>query len=221
MRLEILNLYLDGLLGLTEDPLKARLPLIEEALSAQSFLELLQEWVWVNNLNEKSCLVLKVWFSLSYRELGEIFGLTPREMNQLLRNLRVSALPPYRPAAQEDEAGISCFMVEQHLSPWLDGEIEDLRVMEAISAHTIRCLECASRLNQFRELQASILKQRFRQPPILQEEWVAAVGHLYIERRRQVLKFVFFLVLFLSVLAILAWFILSKPEKIPNIYEIN
>lgn len=201
--------------------LQSRMALIEEALGGDSLLEILQEWMWVNNIDEAWLLSLKTWFQLSYADLAKLFRLSRREIAQKLRNQRMNLVSVRRASGDEDVHGISCFMVEQHLSSWLDGEIEEMRVMSSIFAHLEKCHECRERLEEFRNLQAKVLSLRKSYAPISQEEWIDSVNQLKIERQRSLQKLIFFGILMILALSILTWFILSKPEKIPNIYEIS
>ncbi|MDB5036539.1 MAG: hypothetical protein JWQ35_67 [Bacteriovoracaceae bacterium] len=216
----ILNTYLDGFLSLASDKEASRLLLIDESLSAESLLDLLRQWVWLQDLDQASCLKLKLWFQLSYSDLSLMFGVSRREVNQWLRNQRVLLLPTYRPTPNLAE-GLSCFMVEQHLSPWLDGELDDLKRARGIHSHLGNCRNCQQRLESYRELQSLILLSRNHEPEIREDEWESSIQKLRSERKKQVSRVFISLAVILAISSLLAWAIFSKPEKMPNVYEIQ
>ena len=215
-----LNLYLEGLLSLSSDKSTARLILIREALSAASLVELLQEWVWIQGLDHTSALKLKIWFQLSYRELSEVFNCSIREVVQLLRNQRLQLLPVYRPE-KAAQGVMSCFMVEQYLSVWMDCEISERKTIEDITDHLKACSSCHDRLIQFRNLQSLILNSRGEASEIDEMEWNEALRYFQSENRKRLWKITVFGMVVLAVSLLLAWAIFAKPEKMPNVYEIQ
>ncbi|MBN8555027.1 MAG: hypothetical protein J0L93_06240 [Deltaproteobacteria bacterium] len=228
MKIESLNLYLDGLLGLCSDPESNRAPLIEEAAATADICELLQDWLWLLDLDEKSCLQIRVWFGLSYRQLGKVLHLSSREVAQLIKSQRAQMLSTY-PAislatskVQEDEkiAGLSCFMVEQHLSAWSDSELIDPKIQESIQTHLRACALCTQRLQEYRQLQADILKKRPSFEAVTEKESQKVLKIASRRKRDRILRFAYWIFIILTVLTFLAWVIWSKPEKMPNIYEI-
>jgi hypothetical protein len=215
-----LNVYLSSFLSLAKDQNVARLILIREAISADSLRELIQEWAWIQDLDQNSALKLKLWFQLTYTELAEVFGITAREVSQLIRNQRVAMLPNYRPEGGTS-GEFSCFMLEQHLSPWMDGEVRDTKTIESIFSHTQKCFECRKRLEGFRNLQSSLLDSRIQTEEIAEAEWSEALRILQRERASQRNRIVLIGISLILLSLFIAWAIFSKPDKMPNIYEIT
>jgi hypothetical protein len=212
--------YLNGFLSLASDKNAGRLFLIRESLSADSMIELLQEWAWLNEIGMNSALKLRLWFQLSYRELAEIFGVSVREMNQILRNQRASLLSPYRPESTQT-GEFSCFMVEQHLGTWIDGEVEETKTLSLIARHLQECEKCTQRLQEYRDLNSKILSERNHELEISEEEWESAIRYLRRARRTQLIRILLVAFIVVVISALIAWAIFSKPDKMPNIYEIT
>jgi len=229
MNCDQVNFYIEGLLSLVDSPEDSSIgglrgQLIEEAAYSKDILELLRQWLAVNDLGADAALKVRVWFALSYQQLGQVFGIKPRELAQVLRTQRTLYLPTYPPVSKalesQEISGVSCFMVEQHLSQWIDSEITDVRMIQAVRAHIDDCLHCESRLEAYRDLQKKILLQRKSWPALSDLEWETA---LQAERQRHT-KFVRTLILYgvaiLIVAGVVIVFFASRPDKMPNIYEL-
>ena len=225
MQRETLNLYLDALWTLTEDKGTAdRHLLIEEAIEAESLLSLLSEWAAIQDLNEASALKMKVWFGLSYTQLSELWDLPYRQIVQMIRSQRAALLPTYPPTHRAQEAtqidGLSCFMVEQNLSSWLDGEC-DLQMVENLWAHIHHCADCEHRLTFYRDLQTVILAERSKAKSVSEDEWNDARLRLRRESLQRKVRGVLIAVIVAVICLLLGLVIWTKPEKMPNIYEIE
>lgn len=224
MDLHSINCFRNGLLGLAPYGTAQRKLLIEEGAAAANLMELLEEWIWTYNIRESEVLKLKVWLGLSTADLAEVFRRSHRDISQLLRNQRAAYLPTY-PApdrAQETSQvlGLSCFMVEQYLSAWIDQELIEVKVGETLMGHCHACEPCRTRLQMYRDLQETILKERPSYPPIEPNEWSEALAELRQAEKRQIRRIISFLVAVVLLASVLAWVFLSKPEKIPNVYEL-
>lgn len=217
-----INLRLDGILGLEPISQDLRDELIREASESESFDEFLRDWLIVREFEKGQILFVKIWIGLSYDHLASIFDIPLKEVVQMLRMARIARLPPYR--VGETEAYVSsdwsCFLVEQHLSPWIDGELESPQHVEKMLLHLSTCDWCRKRLDQYRTLQTEILDQRPRLLPISESEWSLTLQKWAIEKRR--LRTRIALVGLLICLGTIMLVILAstRPEKIPNVYEI-
>lgn len=226
MNRDELNIYIDAYLGLSSDPKAARRTLIEEASGVETPLELIRRWILLQSVGVDQILELKSWFGLSYSDLGEILHVSAKEVGQLLRKQRAALLPAYPSpgSLQEgDEAafgGISCFMVEQHMSAWVDGELQDIPILRSLKVHLASCEACTARLEAYRELQASILKQRAPQASISQKEWDETLEAALRRFRIFLGRTVGVVILVIVVGTLGVWALRSKSEKMPNIYEI-
>jgi hypothetical protein len=219
-----LNLYLDGLMSLSQErEASGRFLLIEEALMNSSLAELLQDWIVLNGQDLGSALRVKLWFSLSYQEMAVIFVLSAKEMAQQIRNQRILRLPAYRPETTDIPLGsdISCFMVEQQMSAWVDCELEDGRTMAQLQRHFELCPLCRGRLELYRRLHSEILGERENFPPISIKEWDDAVEWLRRAKVRRYLHLGTVVTVILVAVVIMSWVLGSKPEKMPNVYEIQ
>jgi hypothetical protein len=222
---DAVNAHIDGFLSLVDDTEKTRFLLVEEARSALSVWELLRDWLWMNNLGLDSALKVKVWFALSYDQMGHVFAMQASEILQTLRSQRSQRLSSYPSltdsGVSEKVAGISCFMIEQHLSAWIDGEIENTNLLQSLKAHLGKCKACTARLKKYRELQSEILKERHKISPISDKVWVEIRSQVRARNRKRIIKISAVVVTIGIVCGILAWVIWTKPEKMPNIYEIQ
>ena len=198
--------------------------LIEEAFEAKNLEELISDWLWTGSYDHQSALELRTWFQLNYQELGSIYELNPREIAQILRNLRAQRLQS--PELIENEAaldatGLSCFMVEQHLSSWIDEEVSDLRSLQNMEQHLAYCEKCHQRLSAYRELHSTILQQRKHFEPVTPEEWEETIEAYFTRRRRFVLRSLLYIGALLAIVGVLSWAIWFQQERMPNVYEIN
>jgi len=224
--LATLNLYLDGFLSLprkVDDSLDLqRKTLIEEAAFSENLLDLLEEWLWLYEMGADRALRLKLWFRLSDRQLAELFHLGSLDISQVLRNERSALLPHYHPSDQSGApVGFSCFMVDQHLSTWIDSEISDLRTLAVMDEHLGKCPDCHSRLQAHRKLHAEILQQKLSFRAVDEDEWLSTLNAYRSRVRRRWSRLFVYMIVFASVLGSFGWFLWSKPEKMPNIYEIR
>ncbi len=219
------NIYMDGFLGLVPDPEQSRIFLVEEAHESEDLLELLTSWIWLHDLDFAHALKLKLWFGLTYRQLAKVFRVTPREMAQIIRVQKTALLSPYPPQhlAQETNQieGLSCFMVEQHLGAWLDGEIGEPQMLTSMKKHLTQCEPCLSRLQEYRHLHTKILAAKPRLNPLTEEEWNETLRLQTRKRLGRWVKMSLIGVLILIIGFSFAWILWSKPEKMPNIYEIE
>lgn len=223
---ESLNLHLNSLLSLSREPEQAREILLEMAYEHDSWEEFIAEWLLSQGCGEEQLLEIKVLLGASYERLARIFGLHYREVAQLLRTQRSQRLGAYPKRGQEawpsreGPGGLSCFMVEQYLSPWIDGEWESLGVLASIRDHLNRCPSCYKRLQQYRHLQAELLAERMQFPRVSEEEWVA----MHLQRKQKRRRRWGFSLLALIGLALLVlfiqWILQKQPERMPNIYEL-
>jgi len=232
MDLETLNLYLDGLLSLVlehkaefqERDLRALL--IEESAQALSFSDLVYEWLSLHSLSEEEALKMKIWFALPYKDLAEILSISTREVGQLLRTQR-SLLLPNRVLRDEQQqsppqiGGLSCFMIEQHLSVWIDGEIQDATTEESLRGHLKQCRECRGRLEEYRTLQEKLLSQRQSFPSIAEEEWSNVLRMAKVRRRQRIAKSSAYFLVVCVLCFLIVWVFWSKAAKTPNIYDIQ
>jgi len=226
VRVEDLNAYWDGLLALGrgfKSPEEARLQLIEEASSSDSLEGLIQQWVLVNDLGQPQLLQLKIWLQLSYAQLAEIFRCSPREIAQWLKAQRSLLLPAYpssREQSSEPIEGLSCFMVEQYLSQWIDSEVVDVRVIQSMKQHLSLCSDCRARLDVYRELQGRILHSRPRSPAPSENEWNQTIRLVHRKEKRLLIRIVVYVIVVLALAAAgILWLVLA-PEKSPNIFEL-
>lgn len=224
MEREELNIYIDGLLSLSEAPDEARSQLIELAFFHDDWPTFLAEWLWLNHKAIDVAWKLKSWFAWSYSELAEVFALDFREFGRTLRSQRLERLGPY-PSASQDElphyGGLSCFMVEQQLSNWIDSEWEDTTGLHPIHRHLSECTPCKERLYAYRKLQAEVLTERAKFEPITAEEWLKAYRRVQKKKWQARRQWTVVMLLALAFLAIILWMLQSQPEKMPNIYEIK
>jgi predicted anti-sigma-YlaC factor YlaD len=111
-------------------------------------------------------------------------------------------------------------MVEQHLSTWLDSEIADTRTIQAMRRHFDACSACRIRLNLYRQRQEEILKLRRHWPSVSEQEW-EDVLKAYHNRQRKFRRQVVGTGLIVgTVLVIIILLIASRPDAMPNIYEL-
>lgn len=231
MRREELNMFLDGLLSLSPDQSKdSRKLLIELASVSGSYSELLAEWLSFHDFWKDKILEIKTWMGLSYFQLMTLFNCSHREVGRILSAKRSQQLPPYpaktlsstAPPRQDDEIeGISCFMVEQHLSSWIDGEWETYSEVSKIQKHLDACPACRQRLQDYRSLHQVVLKQRRSYEAVSEREWRATLEELQrlkVRRRfRYILSFSFIILVVVGIF----YLVEAQPEKMPNIYEIE
>ncbi len=226
MRYEDLNTYWDGLLALGKRfsrAEEARAQLIEEASSSDSLEDLVEQWVLVNDLGQPQLLQLKIWLQMSYSQLAQVFRCSQREIAQWLKAQRALYLPAYpvgSQAAAESADGLSCFMVEQYLSQWMDAEIFDVRTIQSLRQHLSDCPGCQDRLELYRQLQSKILSSRPSYQAISDHEWRDTLRSYQRRERRWMVRLILyaFLIVLLTVVGI-TWLVLV-PEKSPNIFEL-
>ena len=222
---EAVNTYIDAFLSMVPDSEDSQGLLVEEAKSADSVWELLRDWLLTNNLGFEVALQVKVWFGLNYKDLGFVMGLSSREVLQLVRTQRSQMLPSYpsveRSHQSEKIEGLSCFMVEQYLSPWLDGELLNDEMLAPLKAHLEKCEPCRNRLQEYRNLQSRILAERKHYNPISEDDWLDIKRNLTRRKRLRIIRWSAGVFSVLLVCSFLAWVMWSKPEKMPNIYEIG
>lgn len=224
MNRESLNLFFERLFILTDESDSARADIIEIASESEDATQFLQEWLWSVGVGLDQALEIKLAFGFTYAELGELFGLSSREVGQQLRARRLKELGPYPRVDQGDfsveEGGLSCFMLEQHLSQWLDCEWEDLSLLPKIKAHLRLCPACKGRLQSYRQFHQSLLDRFPSVSPVSETEWNRVLEESRVARRKKLLKWGLILFAMLFVLAIFVWIIRQQPETMPNIYEI-
>jgi hypothetical protein len=233
VRREELNLYLDSLLALAPaeqgavsgsqggSPRALRRLLIGLAEEAESLPELIREWLFELNRGSDAALEIRILFQLRYQDLGEIFNLSFKEITQLLRSQRAQILGAYLKREDSQAGGVSCFLVDQLLSPWVDSEWDNLAGMDKLGAHLFLCSSCAERLQMVRDLNAQILKRRVRDKTIAIEEWRKTIRELRRDLRRRSLRVGIITILILSALIATLVVLIQRPEKTPNIYEIT
>lgn len=226
MRYQDLNSYWDGLLALGRRFSKAeeaRAQLIEEASSSDSLEDLVEQWVLVNDLGQPQLLQLKIWLQMSYSQLAQVFRCGQREIAQWLKAQRSLYLPAYpvgQPMTAEHADGLSCFMVEQYLSQWIDAEIFDVRTIQSLRQHLSDCSACQERLELYRQLQSKILSSRPSYQAISDQEWRETLNaHRRRERRWLVRLILYVAAIVLLALVGIVWVVLV-PEKSPNIFEL-
>ncbi len=215
---------LDGLLSLTPATSEKRQELIELSIVQPSWVGLVSEWLWLNQKSLEMALYLKVWLGWSYRRIGQVYGLSFREVSQLIKSQRIERLGSYPPPMDQevhDHAGISCFMVDQNLSPWVDSEWEKSYGVSQVYQHLEICSFCKTRRDRYWKLQTEILAQRRSFEPVTEDEWRKTRSALFSRQRKKFAQLlaIFFLIFF--VIGIILWMIQSQPEKMPNIYEIE
>lgn len=222
MERNLLNLYLDPLMQISDLELKeARRKLIELAYELENIEDLLPEWMWMNQAGEDLSLRVMLWFGLGYDQLAEIFGYSIKEIRQLIRSQRVAELGRY-PALghkSQDFGGISCFMVEQNLSAWMDSEWEDLAGVQAMQAHLKDCNACRDRLMEYRKLQEKIISEKRTHPEIEKTEWDEAVGVLKQRIRTRRAQYAVIGLIFVSIVGLTIWVLESQPDEMPNVYR--
>jgi len=221
---EELNQLIDGLLSLAPQSPEKRRELVELATLQPDWVGLVSEWLWLNQRSLEAAIYLKVWLGWTYRRIGEVYGLDFREVSQLIKSQRMESLGSYPPPQEEevpDFAGISCFMVDQNLSPWIDSEWEKSYGLSQVYQHIEACKHCRSRRELYWKLQSKILEERRSTLPVEESEWSEIRGALRSRQRKKVIKWVSILLLIFSLLGIILWMIQSQPEKMPNIYEIE
>jgi len=230
MEREQINVYIEPLLNLV--PSEAvnqasdiRSQLIEEAVSSDDFEDLVRQWLAVHDQDETVALRLKTWFSLSYSQLGRILNLSAKDVSQVLRGQRTQHLPTYPPVSKSLETatigGLSCFMVEQSLSAWIDSEVQDSRQVANLQIHLNACGDCRDRLAAYRQLHQWLLHQRQSWPSVTELEWNDALRTLE-RRRKKFIQTVLFYVGLAALIGLIAFgFFWSQPIEAPNIYEIG
>lgn len=218
MELQDLNVYKDTLLSLSGALPGHRELLIRTAYESEDLRELLQEWLWLNDLGLSAAYPLKAWMGLSYRELGDVFGVSGREVGQAVRAHRA---PSYQRDTGDIFAELSCFMVEQYLSSWIDVEIPEAKLNLQMQEHLRQCKSCRERLELYRVRDANLLESRRKHPSISEEEWANVLKAWRLDQRRRWIKLGVWIGVLIALLIILALVVWSKPEKMPNIYEIQ
>lgn len=226
MRRSDLNLFLDAYLAFVQSPEKlaeARRYLIELAIESEDPMSLLSSWLWGQRKGLDTALYVKLWFGLGYSELGELYGLSSREIGQILRSQRIALLGSYPPLEQEKKeiSGISCFMLEQRMSEWVDSEFEDLSSLSDLREHLDKCPNCEERLSFYRRLQTQILDKRLAQPQITQTEWDQVKSEMKRLALREKIKFFSMTVIGLLILSLAIWIYIRSGDKMPNVYEIK
>ncbi|TVQ80924.1 MAG: hypothetical protein EA369_01130 [Bradymonadales bacterium] len=222
---ESLNIYLRPFLALEPGAKDRRQQLIEIAAEEDQLLGVLSEWLWELEGGLEQILELKLWFSLGYADLGRLFGFSEREVGQQMRTARLRHLGPYPPANKGAEevpnfGGLSCFMVEQQFSQWMDSEWEVLGSLKKMREHLDQCEACYGRLKEYRKLQKQILERLPSVEPVSEEEWQQALRAKAKRFRRQAFNWFGVIAIIFLILFIFLWIIQSQPEKMPNIYEI-
>lgn len=232
MRIEEVNIYIESLLSLADlrppeersSDSELRAQLIEEAAESESFVDLLRSWLVVHDLDDDAVLPLKVWTSLNYIQLGKVMGRSPKEIAQILRTQRgllLGSYPPVDRALETEElAGMSCFMVEQHLSAWTDAEVADSRIVSSLRSHLDQCGRCRNRLEAYRDLQKKILLKRRSYPALSEMEWNDALAKQSVRRKKLLRSVLLYTLALLIVVGIVVAFFWSRPERMPNVYEI-
>lgn len=216
------NFRINGLLGLSSRGLESLPDLIEEAQGNHDIVDLIQEWLIVEQVDLSRILEIKLWLSLSYDQLARIFDTSHKEITKMMRTTRQASLPPYHVQQSEQVGGDwSCFLVEQYLSPWLDGEVDHETSLQSLQSHLSGCLNCQMREVQYRDLNRRIIARRPQFPAIQESFWNEKMIELRTRRRWMVGKWVVSLtvITLLSILGVVSW--ISTPKKIPNIYEID
>lgn len=224
MNREELNQLIDGLLSLAPPGSEKRRELVELATLQPSWIGLVSEWLWLNQRSLEAAIYLKVWLGWPYRRIGEVYGLDFREVSQLIKSQRMERLGSYPPPQEEevpDYAGISCFMVDQNLSPWIDSEWEKSYGLAQVYQHVEACKHCLARRELYWKLQSQILEERRSVPPIDVEEWTKIREAFGFRQRKKLIKWMILLFFIFFVLGTILWMIQSQPEKMPNIYEIG
>jgi len=226
MRRSDLNLYLDALLAFVVDQSnteQARRELVEIALEAEDFNSLLSAWLWNQKKGLDAALYVKLWFGLRYQDLGELYGLSDREISQVLRSQRIGILGSYPPLDQEkrEVAGISCFMLEQRMSEWVDSEFEDLSSLPNLRQHFEGCSFCKNRLASYRKLQTQILESRKLQTPVSAEEWSQVEKEMRQRAFRERFKLISMALMVVVLSAAAIWIYTRTESKMPNVYEIH
>jgi len=218
-----LNVHLSNFFSLVPEGDAGREALIVLAANSSSFQQLLREWLWEQDLGLDQILQLKTYFTLGYMDLGKLFGLERREVAQQLRSRRLEVLGSYPRIDQGDfsdgPAGLSCFMVEQQLSQWLDCEWEELSSLAPIRKHLEFCPACSHRLQSYRELHRNLLEKRASPSAISEREWIATLLKYKRVRRKKVFKWLAILATLAAILILFVWIIQQQPERMPNIYE--
>src|SRR5690606_35630732 len=110
-------------------------------------------------------------------------------------------------------AGLSCFIVEQYLSPWMDGEIEDGQLRESLKAHLSACSDCHNRLEEYRQLQSRVLAERRSFEPIKEEEWQWGISDLKRRHRKRLVKVSAFLMMVMVVAGTVTWALNARTKK--------
>lgn len=213
-------MYLDSLWVFAK-PEARRALLIELAFEAQDIRELLVDWLWENDRGSEVALQAHLLFQLDYASLGEIFNLGFKEATQLVRTQRNERLGSMLTRADTDEGGISCFLVEQLLSPWIDSEWDNLNEVDKMRLHLDRCPSCRPRLEAYRNLNHEILQSRQIQEPVSESEWSHVLRTVFRDRRRRRWRTILVVLLTILLFGGLVFYLSSGPEEMPNIYEIN
>lgn len=224
MNREELNQLIDGLLSLAPESPEKRRELVELATLQPHWVGLVAEWLWLNQRSLETAIYLKVWLGWTYRRIGEVYGLDFRETSQLIKSQRMERLGSYPPPQDEevpDYAGISCFMVDQNLSPWIDSEWEKAYGLAQVYQHIEACKHCRFRRELYWKLQSEILEERRLIKPVGEAEWSEIIEALRLRQRKRVIRWLSIVFLIFSLLGIILWMIQSQPEKMPNIYEIE
>jgi hypothetical protein len=195
--------------------------LIELAEEAQDLPELVREWLFELNRGLDASLELKVLFQFHYADLGQIFNLSFKEVTQALRSQRAALLGSYLKREASQAGGISCFLVDQLLSPWVDSEWDNLAGMDRLGVHLLSCPSCSERLQLYRDLNSKILQRRGLFPLIRPEEWGRVLRLARQRRRFQAWRAVFIVALILGGVSAALLVLSQRPEKTPNVYEIT
>jgi hypothetical protein len=224
MQRENVNLFFSRLFILVPESPHSRAKIIEIAAESEDVFDFLRDWLWTVGAGMDHILELKLAFGWTYAELGKLFGLSPREIGQQIRSKRLRSLGAYPRVDQGDfsveQGGLSCFMLEQHLSQWLDCEWEDLGLLPKIKDHLRLCPACKHRLKEYRRIHENLLAQFLPVAPIEAEEWEQVLSVAQRNKRIKILKWAAILAGLVGLLIIFIWIIRQQPETMPNIYEI-
>ncbi len=198
--------------------------MIEAVLGADHLLNLLQDWLLMQDLNLESILKVQAFFGLTYQQLGQVFNQGPREIAQAIRAQRLLGLSSYPPVEKaldnEEISGLSCFMVEQQLSAWIDSEVQDMRVVQQLHGHFTNCTGCSQRLQEFRDHKHRTLKMRQSFPPVSEWEWNDSLAEMQRVRKRFWRSFAVYSLFAIVLVGVIVTFLWVRPADVPNVYEV-
>ena len=220
MQLEEVNLYIDPLMAVAFKRPDRSL-LVELAEESEGLEDLLRNWLWEQDRGSDAALEIKNLFQLRYDDLGRIFSLNFKEVTQLLRTQRAESIGAYVKREDSHAGGISCFLVDQLLSPWVDSEWDNLLGLDQVGRHLEICTSCSRRLHEYRELNAKILAKRMAVPLLFEDEWVRTLKRLRRVARKRHLKVFSAILLILAAIVALWILVAQRPEKTLNVYEIT